>query len=271
MLNYFDVHDPYCTVHPYDPRFSTEPFRGDVINFQFQPQAFRRKPVVTPDEANAEADAYDDCLAYLDAHIGDLLEEFRRRNLDQNTIVVITSDHGESLGDHDLFGHGQSLYIDTLHVPLILYRPGHVPADLRVRGVVGLNDLPATLASLAAPNYSHPFPGRSLVRFFDNPTAPGDVVLARVNAGRLTGGELNYPTARGGLNALVTDDAHLIVSDSGHTELYDWRRDPAESNDLARSPDHQALLQSMRARLDQLIANPSPAPTTQPRDTGTRR
>ena len=69
-------------------------------------------------------DGYDDCLAYLDAQIGLLFDELGRRGALDNTVVVITADHGEGFGEHGLSGHGVSLYRPELHVPLLVLSPG---------------------------------------------------------------------------------------------------------------------------------------------------
>ena len=68
-------------------------------------------------------DAYDDCLAYLDEQLGVLFDELHHRALLDDTLVVITSDHGEGLGEHDLFDHGESLYSTELDVPLLILLP----------------------------------------------------------------------------------------------------------------------------------------------------
>ena len=74
-------------------------------------------------EATLVSDAYDDCISYLDSQIGKLMDELESRGLLKNTLVVITSDHGEELGEHGLFGHGRSLYSQEVHVPLVILAP----------------------------------------------------------------------------------------------------------------------------------------------------
>ena len=70
LLNYLDVHDPYVTVEPFHTRYSADAARGDVINFQLQPHAFRRTATPSAEQIQAEIDAYDGCLAYLDSEVG---------------------------------------------------------------------------------------------------------------------------------------------------------------------------------------------------------
>ena len=68
-------------------------------------------------------DCYDDCIAFLDEQLGRLLDELRGQGLLENTLVIITSDHGEAFGDHGYFGHGFSLYLDVIGVPLVILSP----------------------------------------------------------------------------------------------------------------------------------------------------
>ena len=114
--------------------------------------------------------AYDDCLAYLDLRLGELFDELQRRGVLDQTIVIVTADHGEGFGEHDLFDHGQSLYRTEIRVPLVMV----LPARNRPQGAIGepvsLRDVPATIADLVGPGTKSPFPGRSLTRFWRGPS-----------------------------------------------------------------------------------------------------
>ena len=68
-------------------------------------------------------DCYDNGLAYLDEQLGVLLDDLQGRGMLDRTLVVITADHGEGLGEHDLFGHGLSLYSTEIRVPLLILPP----------------------------------------------------------------------------------------------------------------------------------------------------
>ena len=82
------------------------------------------------------------------------------------TLVIITSDHGEGLGEHDLFMHGESLYRTEIRVPLLILPPSRRPSGAVVRQTVSLRDLPATIVDLIGLGDGSPFPGRSLARFW---------------------------------------------------------------------------------------------------------
>ena len=262
FLNYLDAHDPYITADPFHSKYSPTPARGDVINYQLQPNAFRRKPVVTTAEAQAEIDAYDGCIAYLDAELGRLMAELARRGLSRNTLVVIASDHGESFGNHNLFGHGNSAYLETLHVPLVMVWPGHIPADVRISPAVGLERLPATIVELVDPRAgNHGFPGHSLAATWSGSrtsgtTTPAEPVLSEVT--HVAGGPAGYPTSGGSLTSLISGEWHLVVSTAGATELYAWPRDPQEEVNLAASPQGQAVVDALKKTLQQMGAGGTP-------------
>ena len=255
FLNYNDVHDPYLTSQPFQTRFSNQVARGDVINFQFQANAFRRKPIVTPQEAQMEINSYDGCLVYLDHELGALFAELARRGLDKNTLVIVTSDHGEAFGNHDLFGHGNSLYWETLHVPLIFSWPGQIPANVRVSPIVGLHRIPATIMDLFGYTASPAFPGESLAGLWsagaDN--GPGTPVLSEVS--RKGDGPPDYPVTAHSLQSLVTDQWHLILSDVGRAELYAWRVDPEENHDLADTAEGQIVVKELTQQLADVMAS----------------
>ena len=253
FLNFFDTHDPYLTDEPYRNHFSNQSTRGNLVNFQFQATTFRRKPVLTVDEVKSEVDGYDNCLAYLDAQIGELFAEMQRRGLEKNTLVIITSDHGESFGDHDLFGHGNSLYLETLKVPLILSWPEKLPNAKRVDNLVSLADIPATVMQLLGIQGEN-FPGRSLVDLWSSSerSKSPEAILSELSPGRFRDGPSNYPATRGGLKSLVTDQWHFIVSDSGALELYNWRSDPKETQNLVYASDRRDLVEQLKKQMQLL-------------------
>lgn len=260
FLNYLDAHDPYLPPEPYRTQFSTDVSRGDVINFQFQ-VPFRRKAEVSPAEIQQEINSYDGALSYLDAQVGALMNELAARGLQENTLVVITSDHGEAFGNHDLFGHGNSLYLESLHVPLIFYWPGKVPAGQRPATVVGLNHLPATLVDLLQAGSASEFPGHSLAQVWKQPDQGSESfspVVAELSAGRFDHSGIDYPNATESLKTLIGDEWQLILNESGQAELYAWRVDPEAKNNLAGTREGQKIVEAMSARLRSTVLSTDP-------------
>src|SRR5262249_61756073 len=84
-----------------------------------------------------------------------------RRGVLRDTVVIITSDHGEEFGERGVFNHGYSLYLDEVHVPLVILAPG-APAGRAVAEPVSLRDLPATVVDLLGLAGASPLPRRAL-------------------------------------------------------------------------------------------------------------
>src|SRR5262249_29482759 len=89
------------------------------------------------------------------------LDELRRQGLLENTLVVVTSDHGEGFGDHGVFGHGSGVFWEQIAVPLVIISPGG-PANRLLGTPVKLRDLPAPVVDVLGPSAGAPFPGKSL-------------------------------------------------------------------------------------------------------------
>jgi arylsulfatase A-like enzyme len=107
----------------------------------------------------AAKDAYDGSIAYMDAELGNLFHELDRRGLTQNTLIIVTSDHGEEFGENGVFWHGNSLYRPSVQIPLLMKLPGGLPAVRVVDDPVSLRDLAATIMSVALPRRGPPLSG----------------------------------------------------------------------------------------------------------------
>ncbi|MFN2432714.1 MAG: sulfatase [Gemmatimonadota bacterium] len=281
FLNYYDAHLPYVAPEPFATRLGAPAARKDPLRRLRERAANvlgrflgpRDDPLQRPptEEVRRVRSLYDASLAYLDDRVGALLDELERRGTLENTLVIVTSDHGEHLGEHGLFAHGNSLYLPLLHVPLLVSLPGRVPTGIVVRDPVSLRDVPATVLDLAGLEEAARWPGRSLARFWEGEGATGDTLLAEVSRGINTPPE--EPVSRGDMRALFAEGLHYIVNGDGREELYEYRVDPAEERDLAASAGSAEALARLRARLRGITAGPAPhgdrsAPASEPLATG---
>jgi len=188
-------------------------------------------------------DCYDDCIAYLDLQLGRLFAQLDSKGLLENTVVIVTSDHGELLGEHQSFGHGQSLYREVAEVPLVIVAPHRVPVTRVIAAPVSLRDIPATVADLVGLARNSPFPGRSLARHWSR--APADAAQLTDLLLTETVDEAG-PTPQGTkpARALVAEGTIYIRGKDGHEEIYDIATDPTESHNLSNA----AQVQPLRAR-----------------------
>jgi arylsulfatase A-like enzyme len=202
-------------------------------------------------------DVYDDSIAYLDRRLAALLGELERRGILDETVVIVTSDHGEHLGDHGLFFHGCSLYRQVVEVPLVIAGPGGIPAGRSVAEPVSLRDIPATVLDLLGLDRGTSFPGRSLARFWDRsggepPEMPEPLIMETDRPVLLTN-QGREPAARGPMKGIVAGGMHYIRSGNGQEELYALESDPDEGNDASGLPDAQAVLQGFRRGLRSIL------------------
>ncbi len=202
FLNYFDAHDPYFPPDDFRTRFQSD---------------------------NRLLDKYDGAIHLLDAELDRLLSALEAREELENTIVILASDHGELFGEHGLRQHGNSLYIQLLHIPLVMWGPG-IPEGMRVETPVSLRSLPATVAELAVPGSGHPFPGGSLATLWRQDRG-GDPLLAGAPKGVNT--PPHEPVTLGNMSAVRDGELHYILNGDGRGELYDLESDPHEERNLA--------------------------------------
>jgi arylsulfatase A-like enzyme len=252
FLNEFDAHEPYYPPRPFDTRFGSGPrYHGWGYDNTTNGADLLQRWRLTPREVAAERARYDGGIAYMDSRLGQLLAGLRRRGLLDNTIVIVAADHGEEFGHHGVHGHGHSLYLPAVSVPLVISWPRGMPSGRRVAEPVSLADLPATVTDLLdVPQ--EPFPGRSLARFWDpaTPGHPGEQHIALSEMQGSAGADpVWYPAHSSSLTGIVDQEFHLIRGGRG-VALFDIAHDPFEDHDLAPDPAYAGV----RARLDAELA-----------------
>lgn len=256
FLNYYDPHTPYRVE---DKRFDVftdwpEEEREHVRRQWLEGDPYTFFPT-DERELQFAIDTYDASIRYMDWHIGRVLDRLHEDGILENTLVVITNDHGEHFGERGLFLHGTSLYRPLIDAPLIVLFPKHIAAPARADAVVGLQDLPATVFDVLGLPNSACFPGRSWRKSWEDAGPDGAtsarVVLSQLGQAFNLAGQRN---SQGVVYSLVADGLHYISYVGGHEELFDWHADPEEVNDLAPTPDGEFLLRPLRERLARMLA-----------------
>jgi arylsulfatase A-like enzyme len=193
-------------------------------------------------------DRYDASIAYLDAELERLLTVLERRGLLANTIVVVTSDHGEEFGEHGFVGHGESLYAQVLSVPLVVIAPGRAPAGVRISRVVSTRHLGATLVGLAGLGSGYGrLGGESLASFWRDTAAADDTVLAGVHQG--INQEQESQITGGRAVALIDSRYHYIRTGRGGELLFDTATDPEQQHNLVGDDSSKPVLERTRRYL----------------------
>ncbi len=170
------------------------------------------------------ADPYDGEIAYVDRELTGVVRVLKELGLERSTLVVLTSDHGEGLGNHEEETHGVFLYESTLRVPLILRWPGRLPAGARVSGLVRTLDIAPTVLRLAGLRVPESMAGMNLVE--DGGLGAHDSLTAV--------GESMLPLYHYGLEPLVSvRTSRWKYIAAPRPELYDLVSDPCELRNLA--------------------------------------
>jgi arylsulfatase A-like enzyme len=260
FLNYFDAHTPYVPPTIAGQRFGRGP--QSVADAEILDGWRDAKKLELPLYYRTLAqDAYDNCLAYLDGQLGELFEELERRGELDRTLVIVTSDHGEGFGEHDLFDHGESLYQTEISVPLLIVAPKRSRSRGVVSETVSLRNLPATIVELVGLQADSCFPGASLAGLRRRSARdPGSVTTDGV-VSELTGPNPSHPNhgrspaRRGPLVSLAEGDFVYIRNEGdGAEELFNERDDPRELSNRAGVEAMQPVLLRLRERVNQLTS-----------------
>ena len=240
--------DPgYDGAHTFNEEFSQGAERGAIVF------GIERLPDREIEHAVAH---YDGEIAYADAAIGDLLDTIATMGWRENTIVVLTSDHGESLGEHDyFFEHGAYLYDPSVRVPLIIAAPGLLPEGVVIDRQVRTIDIFPTVLELAGVRIPAGLQGVSLVsRARGEKTGAGPPAYSESGRNFY---ELNPRQYIGGVSGkwrMIRSDRYKLImiprDPEPVWELYDLVNDPGESrNVLNKLPEEAAALRETLLRL----------------------
>jgi arylsulfatase A-like enzyme len=254
FLRHMDPHSPYLPPKPYERMF----YGGDERDpsnrsmdpvYNFKPFADFLKswiPEGITDQAYVSAQ-YDGAVAYMDACIQNLLQTVDSLGLAEDTLIVVTSDHGETLYEHDCYFDHHGLYDCTLVVPLIIKFPGKVPAGKRVSDVTLISDIMPTILELLELDEQLEPDGQSLMPFVnDDPERRvSEFYITECTWMRKHG----WRTPHWKLIRSLEPDFHF----KPEVELYNLIEDPQENNNVAENEPE--MVKVLTARMEAHIRN----------------
>jgi arylsulfatase A-like enzyme len=246
FLNYMDAHEVYFPPAPFDTRYPGGDPRLEATEFlkAFDDVLALKRPY-SERERRRDISQYDGGIAYLDIEFAKLLSGLKSLGLYDNTIIIVTSDHGQAFGERNLVGHGTSVYQDQVHVPLLIHLPAQRDGQIVRRIVNGVDVMPTLLALAHLPVPAN-LDGRNL---YASAQDPSEVMLSE-----------SYPDDhRVALSprfkrierAIFEGTYKFIGSTSGQRELYDLSSDPAETHNLYTTDNRMA--QQMEAKLESWV------------------
>ncbi len=244
FVHLFDVHDPYEPPAPYDTLFAAESTAADApyrerFGAEDLPWKIRERQLAL----------YDGGIAWTDSQLARLVERLSALELLDETLVVVTSDHGEEFFEHGGQRHHDTLFKESVHVPLVLRWPGHLPAGLRVDAPVGLVDIvPTVLAATGAgADAAADLPGRDLAALAKTGADPPWIHVAELTRFRddATVPEIQIALREG------SDRRFLRTARDGSQNAwrFDLERDPRELYEIPIQPGTPAW-SALEARLD---------------------
>ena len=249
-VHYFDPHIPYEAREPwindFAPEFATHP-EAYPAGWNL-PELMEAHPEPDLEIASRLVPLYRSENRYIDHHLRALDAELGFR--DDDVLLVVTSDHGEEFVEHGGFGHGQTLFEESIRVPLFLRWPRAFPAALRVGTPVSLLDVYPTLAELAGLTWPSEMQGLAL------PEVTG------ASAGDRKPMYFHTDRARPPLHGVIDGSWKMIRAQGQASRLYDLAGDPHETVDVAA--EHPEVVRALEIALS-LHLSALPAP---PDDTG---
>jgi len=253
FLRHMDPHSPYLPPSPFERMF----YHGnecDPKNKSMKPvMAFKpfcdyfaswMPPGIT--DKDYVIAQYDGAVAYMDSCIQAIFTALETHGILDETLVVVTADHGETLYDHDCYFDHHGIYDVTLHVPLIIRYPGKVPAGVRVKGFGQHYDLVPTLLDVLDIKTNIAFDGKSLMPIVRDEEAShrSEFYITECTWMRKHG----WRTPEWKLIRALEPDFHFKPP----VELYNLVADPGENTNLAKS--EPALVKLLTDRMDKWIA-----------------
>jgi arylsulfatase A-like enzyme len=237
FLNYMDAHFPYTPPAPFDRQFPGKNRRLTSDDLDLEQQAIAAGGLVPANYPPHTISQYDGGIAYMDAQIGKLIKWLKEQQVYDNTMIIVTSDHGEAFGERNHTGHANSPYQNLLHVALMVKYPDSTgaPAGTVVETPVSLIDVAPTVLNVVGSPVAPTMQGQDLRQA----NSPGN---RKFFAETFPCATLQSPECPHGCiaRAVYSWPYKFITSTNGRRQLYDLSTDPDETRDLLHTDPQQA-------------------------------
>ncbi|MCI0604264.1 sulfatase-like hydrolase/transferase [bacterium] len=253
MVHYFDPHGPHI-----DPSNVTSSHRDTAAVFDYsQPAEIKRQILSDPSRVERVKQAYDREISYTDSQFGLLMDKLKELKLDQNTVVIFTADHGESLTEHGwYFDHGEYLYETCVLVPLLIRFPGKSQMKTRISHQVRLVDLAPTILEITGQKMANKIDGESLIPILKGTESQPRVSFGELQQGSGDSSRSRYYVRMNGYKLIWNFDRRELTHPvPAYEELYDLSSDPNEEHNLISTapPVLEYLRSAMKSRLPQRL------------------
>lgn len=258
FIHYIDAHNPLKAPAPFankylEARMRRQADMAKVWEVANNPLLCYADNLVL-DEAEREAltAIYDEEISYLDYRVGELYQRLKSEGYLDNTLLIVTADHGEHLGEHGHYSHVASLFEPVVHIPFILHFPKLFPGGQIAERLVQLVDIFPLAMSAAEISYPQLRASKNFLPDFLQENRPyvvaeweGRVPYFIQRRLRETGAATDIAWMRRPMKMLRTASHKLLVSENEAPRLFDLREDPRETHNLAEhAPALAAQLQA---------------------------
>jgi arylsulfatase A-like enzyme len=248
FLNYMDAHFPYTPPAPYDREFPGKNRHLTSDDLDLEQQAIASGASLPANYRPHTISQYDGGIAYMDTQIGQLMDWLKQQHIYDSTMVVVTSDHGESFGERHHTGHANSPYQNLLHVTLMVKYPvsAGAPAGTVVNAPVSLVDIAPTVLKVLGSTIPPTMVGQNLLQA--DPAAKREFFAETFPCATVQSPECPHGCLA---RAVFSWPYKFITATNGRRQLYDLSADPDETHDLLHADPQEA--QSLNADLQAWI------------------
>jgi arylsulfatase A-like enzyme len=255
FLHYFDPHYPFILHEQYKYHPS---YKGRIKSGHHISDLWRIRHTLSQEDIRYLLSLYDSEIAFTDFHVGKLLNELINRDLYDNSIIIITSDHGEEFMERGWIGHTITLHQELIHVPLIMKLPGGKARIIDTP--VGLIDIVPTLCKYLGFEIPDGLDGKALN------LKGGSLAGSRPIYSETFNSQSNRPDAEPiAFVSVILDNWKLIHDGTTHTEqIYDLSSDPLEKSNLAGlNSEKSSMLAAQLSNWVNYVTIQESKPTTQ--------
>ena len=240
FIHCYDIHTPYNPPPPYDKMFQDFTYRGPLRSYPEDNSAlraaFRKKYKVNDADIRYLTALYDGGIRYTDEKIGEFLSYIRNSELEDQLLIIITSDHGEEFMEHGSFFHWQLYHRPNLHVPLIMHIPNYPKKEIKINTRVQSVDLLPTILDIAGfPAYPKA-QGRSLLPLIERNRNFLKRSLWKVFHPFKKDSDISFaenPDKQ--MYSVIADDYQMIHNSRLHSkQLFNLKNDPLAQNDIEK-------------------------------------
>jgi len=242
FIHTYDVHAPYNPPSPYFDLYTKGHYEGTHLRMSkgIMPLKLNASEL-TPEEIDYIMAVYDGGINYVDDQLGKIFEKLNQLGIYENTIIIITADHGEAFREHGKLEHNSKPYIEEIHVPLIMKGPG-IPRNRIYENFVQHIDIVPTIFEILNIPQRGEMQGRSLLPLMNNCEIEED--FKTYSFGRRARNRFSM--------SLRTKEWTYIMNPGGLDELYNRINDPKEQNNIIEKKP--LIAKKLKKELEDFIA-----------------